>query len=120
MLHHLGITCSLFVEDKQAQVSLLLFTSFLTKSAVAPLISLYILVPTILGLVFRNEKKTPVKIIGILLALTSIGMKMIFYDLQIVLFALGSGGSWSLLTITNFLYYLLGFFGYINLLKCWE
>jgi len=71
-------------------------------STVAPLISLYVIVPTILGLVVLKERKSILKFLGIGLAIAAV-----------VLFALGGGGShWSLLSAQNFGFFSLGFFGW--------
>jgi len=71
-------------------------------SAVAPLISLYVIVPAILGLVFLKERKSPIKLIGIAIAITAV-----------VLFAMGGGGTnWALLTGENVMWFLFGFLGW--------
>jgi len=70
-------------------------------STVAPLISLYVIVPTILGLIVLKEKKSILKFTGIIFALGAV-----------VLLALGAGPNWTLLNYSNMFYFSLGFFGW--------
>eukprot|EP01114_Cavostelium_apophysatum_P000589 TRINITY_DN10538_c0_g1_i2.p1 TRINITY_DN10538_c0_g1~~TRINITY_DN10538_c0_g1_i2.p1 ORF type:complete len:455 (-),score=83.98 TRINITY_DN10538_c0_g1_i2:47-1411(-) len=70
-------------------------------STVAPLISLYVIVPAVLGLVFLKERKSVIKFLGIGCAIAAV-----------VLFALGGGANWSLATFPNLMFFFLGFFGW--------
>jgi len=66
------------------------------------LISLYVIVPTILGLFVLKERKNPQKFIGIICAIVAV-----------CLFALGgSTQHWSLLNVKSMGYFSLGFFGW--------
>lgn len=71
-------------------------------STIAPLISLYVIVPTILGLFVLKEKKNLFKFAGIICAVAAV-----------FLFAIGGGAKhWSLLSFRNIVFFCLGFFGW--------
>jgi drug/metabolite transporter (DMT)-like permease len=73
-------------------------------SLLSPLLGLYVIIPTLIGLIFLKERKTPLKLLGVLLG-----------GISVLLLGFGAAfgaDKWSLLTPSGGIYFSIAFLSY--------